>query len=455
MKSLIIGKGEVGQALHQVLSKKFDVMIIDKEPEVTDSAIDIMHICFPYSKNFVKIVFAYQAQYKPQFTVIHSTVPIGTSSQCGAYHSPIRGVHPNLAEGIETFVKYLGPANFAIKEYFEMAGITIQLVKEAKTAEAIKLWDTTYYGWNIIFQKALHKWCDDNGADFDAIYTDANNTYNKGYTELDMANVVRPVLKYMEGGLKGHCVLENAVLLKELGANSEMIDLILSMGKHEDTISEEKPYFNKTWFYCEHFGKKRTLKDIGESCGTSGENIGMLAKRRGWKIRDNKWTEEQINTLISLSEDMSLYDLSKILVDKTYNAIRLKAASLGVKSIYSPGEETKKEEVRKKISATLQGISLEEWSGFVSTSNEEIRHGEEYRGWRESVFARDGYSCVRCGAKSVAGKAVVLNADHIKLFSLYPELRTEVNNGQTLCVPCHKVKTKEDWKFIREYNETL
>lgn len=212
MKSLIIGKGEVGQALHQVLSKKFDVMIIDKEPEQTDSMIDIMHICFPYSEKFVDIVHKYQKQYQPKFTVIHSTVPVGTSAQCGAYHSPIRGVHPNLAEGIETFVKYLGPANFALKEYFAMAGITVQLVKEAKTAEAIKLWDTTYYGWNIVFQKELHKWCEANNADFDMIYTDANNTYNKGYTELGMPYVVRPVLKYMDGKIGGHCVMPNVEL---------------------------------------------------------------------------------------------------------------------------------------------------------------------------------------------------------------------------------------------------
>jgi 5-methylcytosine-specific restriction endonuclease McrA len=60
--------------------------------------------------------------------------------------------------------------------------------------------------------------------------------------------------------------------------------------------------------------------------------------------------------------------------------------------------------------------------------------------WRESVFKRDNYTCVWCGAKNKKGngKTVVLNADHIKPFALYPELRFAIDNGRTLCVDCHR-----------------
>ena len=68
-----------------------------------------------------------------------------------------------------------------------------------------------------------------------------------------------------------------------------------------------------------------------------------------------------------------------------------------------------------------------------STLYKRIRKSKEYRLWREAVFERDDYTCVFCG--DIGGS---LNADHIKRFSDYPELRFAIDNGRTLCVDCHK-----------------
>jgi len=56
----------------------------------------------------------------------------------------------------------------------------------------------------------------------------------------------------------------------------------------------------------------------------------------------------------------------------------------------------------------------------------------EYQDWRKAVFSRDNFTCVLCSARGV-----YLNADHIKPWATHPDLRYELSNGRTLCVPCH------------------
>ncbi len=81
-----------------------------------------------------------------------------------------------------------------------------------------------------------------------------------------------------------------------------------------------------------------------------------------------------------------------------------------------------------------RGTNHWNWKGGTSNSEDKkIRRTAEYRLWREAVFERDDYTCIWCSEKGG-----VLNADHIKRFSEYPELRFAIDNGRTLCVPCHK-----------------
>lgn len=71
-----------------------------------------------------------------------------------------------------------------------------------------------------------------------------------------------------------------------------------------------------------------------------------------------------------------------------------------------------------------------------------LRGTNEYKNWRKSVFARDSYTCQKCGDKSCKGKTVYIQAHHKKPFALFPEERFEINNGITLCKPCHDKEPK-------------
>ncbi len=63
----------------------------------------------------------------------------------------------------------------------------------------------------------------------------------------------------------------------------------------------------------------------------------------------------------------------------------------------------------------------------------EGRRCVEYKEWRKAVYERDGYTCQLCGSRGVK-----LNAHHKMQYAHFPELRYAIDNGITLCVPCHK-----------------
>lgn len=82
-----------------------------------------------------------------------------------------------------------------------------------------------------------------------------------------------------------------------------------------------------------------------------------------------------------------------------------------------------------------RGPASATWQGGITAIHAQIRNSTEARNWRAAVFKRDDYTCQKC-EKRGGGE---LHADHIKPFSVYPDLRFELSNGRTLCKECHRV----------------
>ena len=208
MNSIIIGNGEIGKSLHEIISGD----IIDKTDKICQ--YDVIHICFPYSDEFVSEVKRYQELFKPQYTVIHSTVPVGTSRKCNAIHSPVIGMHPYLAKSIKTFTKFLGGKNAGVlANYFRKFNIKVYITDKSETTELMKLLCTARYGMDIEFTKDVKRQCKKYKVPFE-LFTLWTDNYNNGYTELGQKQFIRPNLIPIMEKIGGHCVIPNTQLIK-------------------------------------------------------------------------------------------------------------------------------------------------------------------------------------------------------------------------------------------------
>ena len=230
----IIGYGEIGKAIARFYDNP-RIKDLDRNDGLW--GIDILHICFPYSRHFVKIVKREIAEIKPNLTIIHSTVAPGTTKKIGGQvvHSPIRGTHPDLYEGIKTFIKYVGAddkrAARHARRHLRGLGIPSKTFMPSETTEVGKLLSTAYYGLCIAFHGEAQRLCQKYGVDFSQAMTDFNKTYNRDWPKLGRPEVIRPILYPPENNrIGGHCIIANAKLLKKY-FKSKALDLILKYAK--------------------------------------------------------------------------------------------------------------------------------------------------------------------------------------------------------------------------------
>jgi len=343
MKTLIIGAGEIGSSLFEILSENYECDMIDKVENV-DSAFEIIHICFPYSEKFVEYVKEYQTKYAPKYTVIHSTVPVGTSAKLKAIHSPVVGIHPHLFESLKIFSKFIGgPDASEVADYFRRAGIKVSIHDKAEITELMKIMSTTFYAMTIEFTKGIKRLCDNYKIPFEAwsIWTD---NYNKGYKKLGYPEYSRPNLVPIMTGQHGHCTQSNSVMLHNnmnVGESfKKMLETIMAGGSIPHT---ENPLNDHTWLYCEYWGKKKSSIEIAEELGCSDVTVINYMKKLNIPRRDLKWKEEDIQKLIKLHKDGKTFKEISDELNKTYQSVRGHVyGKTDLKSNYLPGEETKK-----------------------------------------------------------------------------------------------------------------
>lgn len=234
--SIIVGMGEVGQALKNVLEDKYEVFGVDVNTKDLPESCKALNICIPYSKDFINIVNNYVDKFKPVLTVNHSSVPVGTTKLISGnvVHSPIRGKHPQLTRGIKKYVKYIGyndqESNDYASNYFRPV-FTYSLVPNSDTTEFMKLASLAFYGVMLGLTDELSNMAKkidvDYGAFKDWILTQ-NSQVDNFYPCMQW-----PILNPPKGRIGGHCVMPiNRMIINDKRFSAPIILSFLS--KYQD-----------------------------------------------------------------------------------------------------------------------------------------------------------------------------------------------------------------------------
>jgi UDP-glucose 6-dehydrogenase len=226
-KTLVVGIGEVGGALAEVLERSIPVLRHDLKRVEFDCPIGVMHICIPFSSQaqFVSATLSYIERFRPELTIIDSTVLPGTTrmvaakSSSAVVFSPVRGKHVRMVQDLLRYVKFVAgadPAAVAMATaHFSKAGFRTRTLSKPEALELGKLAETTYFGVLIGYAQELNRYAERLEVD----YTEATELFE----EIDFL----PQVRYYPGFIGGHCVIPNIKLLKQV-YESELLNAVLS-----------------------------------------------------------------------------------------------------------------------------------------------------------------------------------------------------------------------------------
>src|SRR5216684_6577437 len=215
-KILVVGIGEVGSALADVIERTQPVLRHDLEPQDFDEPIDVMHLCVPYQSQaqFESAALSYIARFKPSLTVINSTVVPGTTravawkSGTSVAYSPVRGKHVMMRDDLLRYVKFVASPAAEVagcaERHFRSAGMRSRQYSTVETLELAKLAETTYFGVLIAFAQELNRLA----VKVDGDYTEVTEFFR----EVEFL----PRTQYFPGWIGGHCVIPNIKLLNEV-----------------------------------------------------------------------------------------------------------------------------------------------------------------------------------------------------------------------------------------------
>ncbi|HWY35088.1 MAG TPA: GDP-mannose dehydrogenase [Nitrosopumilaceae archaeon] len=229
-KNLVVGLGEIGDPILQLISKNNTTVGYDINPKLMDKhkyeklkhlETVFCHICIPFSSKFEKTVFGIVKEHKPKAIVIHSTISPGTTDRIQkkldipVIYSATRGVHKRMLHDLKRYTKFYAIGSntpkkkWASSEYAKLmkkSGVKTKQMSSPITLELAKIVvDTSYYGWLINYAQLSNMIAIQNKVHYDEMWSFADEIHKY------LGN--RP--KMFPGFIGGHCVIPNLDLIKD------------------------------------------------------------------------------------------------------------------------------------------------------------------------------------------------------------------------------------------------
>lgn len=232
---IIVGLGEIGKPLYSILSKTYSCVGVDIKPVSPNGPCSVLHICYPFQiGDFVDVTTNYIEKYRPQLTIINSTVTPGTTrqiqqaSRTALAYSPVRGKHVRMQQDLLRYKKFVSGCDAATTDaalhHFDRAGFKTASFRTPEVGELSKLLETTWLGVLVGWAQEAERFA----ASFGTSYEEVNSFIE----EVDfLPSHIFP------GFIGGHCVMPNIDLLKR-SFDSRFLDAIVESNKRKQQEME-------------------------------------------------------------------------------------------------------------------------------------------------------------------------------------------------------------------------
>lgn len=187
--------------------------------------------------------------------------------------------------------------------------------------------------------------------------------------------------------------------------------------------------------------ERLTAQEIGTKVGKSKRTIVRLLHKfsipvrppgpeRHDQLRDPKWLRHQYVDLGKSTTDIA-NDLGTQATLVSYWLKRNDVAARA-RGCHEPYARTPTHRAATAARGRLYvGTANPNYKGGPDRENKSLRTSYKAKSWSKQVRERDNWTCVDCGG---AGR----HAHHLQSWKTHPELRFDLSNGVTVCVPCHE-----------------